>query len=67
MSYFMQGGLCFMVGLLKQFWILRLNYLVVVPLPLEHKKFCTSIIGRPIGFYITQNKLKMKKMCRCEI
>jgi hypothetical protein len=67
MSYFMQGGLCFMVDLLKQFWILRLNFFVIVQLPLEHKRFCTSLVGTPIGFYITQNKLKMRKMCKREI
>jgi hypothetical protein len=42
MSYFMQGGLCFMVGLLKQFWISRLNYMVIFPLPWITKGFVHS-------------------------
>jgi hypothetical protein len=51
-----------MVGLLKQFWILRFNYLVVIRLPLEYKKSYKSLVGAPIGFNITQNGLKMKKI-----
>jgi hypothetical protein len=31
---------------------------------LDHKRFCTFIVDTPIGFYITQNKLKMRKMCK---
>jgi len=53
-----------MVGLLKLFWILRLNSLVIVPLPLiwNTYKFFRFLIGTPIGFYITQNRLNMRKI-----
>jgi hypothetical protein len=51
-----------MVGLLKQFWILRLNSLVVVPLLFENKEVLQVYIWLTHRFYITQNGLKMKKI-----
>jgi len=58
----MKTGFYSMVGLLKQFWILRLNSLVVVPLPLEYNFFLKSLVGAPKGFNIIQNELKMRKI-----
>jgi hypothetical protein len=51
-----------MVRLLKQFWFSRLNSLVVLPLPFENKEGLQIYNWLTIGFYITRNGFKMKKI-----
>jgi hypothetical protein len=42
--------------------ILNLKALIVTSLPLKSKESFITLIGAPIKFLITQNKLKMRKI-----